>query len=130
MSSGKGVRFLLFYFFLNFAFRAHAYPVDDMRLGPITTAMLPLAAKAVNIVQSNDDGWAEINLREFYYSLTDAGFNSFISAPADNESGTSSLDEPPKDVGDDGCEFDSCPPGSPPTGKNSSMPRFHVSSSC
>ncbi|KAK4556181.1 hypothetical protein LTR86_006878 [Recurvomyces mirabilis] len=87
--------------------------------------MLPLATQAVNIVLSNDDGWAEINIREFYSSLTKAGFNVVLSAPAGNESGTGSSDATPSTVGSGGCEFNSCPAGSPPYGKNASMPRFN-----
>ncbi|KAI5363893.1 Putative survival protein SurE [Septoria linicola] len=87
---------------------------------------LPLATThAINVVQSNDDGWAEINVREFYGHLTDAGFKSFISAPAENQSGTASRDEEPSKVGRNGCEFHSCSPNSPPTGRNESMPRFN-----
>ncbi|KAK5169106.1 uncharacterized protein LTR77_006415 [Saxophila tyrrhenica] len=92
---------------------------------PTSLFLMPLAAQAVNVLQSNDDGWAEKNLRVFYYSLVDAGFDSIISAPAENQSGRSSLDAPPTEV-DDGCEFNSCPPGSPPTGRNESMPRFNA----
>ncbi|KAK5158564.1 hypothetical protein LTS14_003584 [Recurvomyces mirabilis] len=84
-------------------------------------------ATAVNVVLSNDDGWAEINIREFYSSLTKAGFNVVLSAPAENESGTGSSDATPTTVGGGGCEFRSCPAGSPPYGKNASMPRFNVS---
>ena len=99
-----------------------------MRVTALSVAMLPLAAQAVNVLQSNDDGWAEINIREFYNSLTDAGFSSIISAPAEDMSGFSSLDAPPTTVDSNGCEFHSCPAGSPPTGKNASMPQFNVSS--
>jgi hypothetical protein len=98
----------------------------DMRFSAISTAALPLTASAVNIVLSNDDGWAEINVREFYYSLNKAGFNVVLSAPAENESGTGSSDAPPTAVGSSGCEFNSCPPGSPAYGRNASMPRFNV----
>lgn len=49
---------------------------------------LPLAANAVNIVLSNDDGWAEINVRTFYNSLTAAGDSVVLSAPAENKSGS------------------------------------------
>lgn len=97
-----------------------------MRVNALVVSILPLAAKAISIVQSNDDGWAEINIRELYYSLADAGFDSIISAPATNESGSGSLDAPPTTVGSGGCEFGSCPAGSPATGRNSSMHRFHV----
>jgi hypothetical protein len=87
---------------------------------------LPLVANAVNVVQSNDDGWAVKNIRVFYNRLVAAGFQSVISAPAENQSGTSSFDLPPSTVDDDGCQFESCPPGSPPTGRNQSMPIFNV----
>lgn len=88
---------------------------------------LPVAAQAINVVISNDDGWAEINIRELYNSLTKAGFKSIISAPAENKSGTGSRDEEPKEVGSSGCEFASCSAGSPPYGRNESMPQFNVS---
>jgi hypothetical protein len=90
-------------------------------------ALLPLAANAINVLLSNDDGWAEINIREFYNSLTSAGFSTIISAPAENESGTGSSDATPSTVGSSGCEFSSCPAGSPAYGNNASMPRFNVS---
>jgi 5'/3'-nucleotidase SurE len=50
--------------------------------------LLPLAAQAVNIVSSNDDGWAEVNIRSLYSALTAAGHSVIISAPAENQSGT------------------------------------------
>lgn len=98
-----------------------------MRLNTIAALMLPLTANAINVVVSNDDGWAEINIRQFYDSLTSAGYSAMISAPAENESGTGSSDATPTTVGSSGCEFGSCPAGSPPEGKNASMPRFNVS---
>lgn len=85
---------------------------------------LPFAAYAVNVVLSNDDGWAEKNIRLFYDDLTAAGESVVISAPAENESGTGSSDETPTVV-TSGCEFNSCPVGSPAVGYNSSMPRFN-----
>lgn len=83
-----------------------------------------ITTKAANIVLSNDDGWAEKNVRVFYDALTSAGENVVLSAPADNRSGTGSSDETPEEV-EDGCEFNSCPAGSPPIGRNSSQPRFN-----
>lgn len=60
-----------------------------MRLAPLLSfGLLPLLAKGTNVVLSNDDGWAEINIREFYYALTNAGDSVVLSAPAENESGT------------------------------------------
>ena len=51
-------------------------------------ALLPLITTATNVVLSNDDGWAEINIRAFYNALTAAGDSVLLSAPAENESGT------------------------------------------
>jgi hypothetical protein len=112
--------------FLHFFARPNPESLVDMRLSAISTAVLPLTTAAVNVVLSNDDGWAEINIREFYSSLTKAGFNVVLSAPAENESGTGSSDSTPTTVGSTGCEFSSCPAGSPAYGKNASMPRFNV----
>lgn len=50
-------------------------------------ALFPLAVSAVNIVSSNDDGWAEANVRALYDSLTADGHSVLLSAPADNQSG-------------------------------------------
>lgn len=61
-----------------------------MRLFKLSSALLPCAwtARATNVVISNDDGWAEINIRTFYNTLTAAGDSVVLSAPAENESGT------------------------------------------
>ncbi|EME42595.1 hypothetical protein DOTSEDRAFT_46102 [Dothistroma septosporum NZE10] len=88
-------------------------------------ASLPLAAAAIKVVISNDDGWAMINVRQVYKSLTDAGFSSIISAPADNMSGTGSKDAEPVELGVTGCQFGSCLPYSPPYGNNDSEPRLN-----
>lgn len=45
------------------------------------------AIHAANIVLSNDDGWAEMNVRTFYDSLVAAGENVVLSAPAEDKSG-------------------------------------------
>lgn len=91
---------------------------------PLSVLLAPLVAQAVNIVLSNDDGWAEKNIRVFYDTLTSAGESVIISAPADNRSGTGSSDATPGTV-TSGCEFNSCPAGSPPYGSNSSNPRLN-----
>ena len=70
------------------------------------------------------DGWAEINIRTFYQTLSAAGESVIISAPAENQSGKGGLDAPPTKLTEP-CEFNSCPAGSPATGKNESMPRFN-----
>lgn len=94
-----------------------------MRLSQVP--IVALAAQAANIILSNDDGWAEKNIRVFYDSLTAAGENVVLSAPADNRSGTGSSDATPTTVGSSGCQFNSCPAGSPAIGTNSSNPRFN-----
>lgn len=91
---------------------------------PLSVLVAPLAVQAVNVVLSNDDGWAEKNIRVFYDTLTSAGENVIISAPADNRSGTGSSDATPGTV-TSGCQFKSCPAGSPPYGSSSSNPRFN-----
>lgn len=61
----------------------------------LALALFPLASQAVNIISSNDDGWAEINLRSLYSALTSAGHSVVVSAPAENQSGTGEKDIPP-----------------------------------
>lgn len=58
-----------------------------MRSSLILAAALPFA-QAIRIVQSNDDGWAEINLRTLFNSLNAAGHKTIISGPAEQKSGT------------------------------------------
>jgi broad specificity polyphosphatase/5'/3'-nucleotidase SurE len=58
-----------------------------MRSFLFLAAALPLA-QGVRIVQSNDDGWAEINLRTFFDVLDAAGHQVILSGPAENQSGT------------------------------------------
>ncbi|GAB1193916.1 hypothetical protein APSETT444_003153 [Aspergillus pseudonomiae] len=91
---------------------------------PLTLAVLPLAAQAVNIISANDDGWAEKNIRTLYDTLTAAGHSVVISAPAENKSGTGSMDADPKQL-TEACEFDSCPVGSPAVGNNATQPRWN-----
>lgn len=59
-----------------------------MRLSILTLSLLPLLVQSTNIVLSNDDGWAELNIRVFYDLLTRARNSVVLSAPADNKSGT------------------------------------------
>ncbi len=70
------------------------------------------------------DGWAEMNIRTFYDTLTAAGESVIISAPAENQSGKGGLDAPPTKLTEP-CEFNSCPANSPSIGNNGSMPRFN-----
>ncbi|KAH8725142.1 survival protein sure-like phosphatase/nucleotidase [Phaeosphaeriaceae sp. PMI808] len=95
-----------------------------MRSSLILAAVLPLV-QGVRIVQSNDDGWAEANLRTFFDVLTKAGQDVVLSAPAEQKSGTGSSDASPTEVDADGCIHASCPPNSPPTGSNVTDPRLN-----
>ncbi|KAF3048534.1 hypothetical protein E8E11_007984 [Didymella keratinophila] len=95
-----------------------------MRCALLVAAALPLV-QGIRIVQSNDDGWAEINIRTFFNTLNAAGHQVVLSGPAENQSGTGSSDATPKTVDSDGCEFSSCPGGSPATGANATDPRLN-----
>lgn len=48
--------------------------------------------QGVKIMQSNDDGWAEMYLRSFHSAMVDAGYDALVSAPADNESARSTYE--------------------------------------
>ncbi|MCJ1307581.1 hypothetical protein MMC25_001228 [Agyrium rufum] len=86
--------------------------------------LLAVPSRTANVVLSNDDGWAEINIRFFYNSLTSAGNSVVLSAPAENESGTGSSDATPTTL-KSACEFNSCPAGSPAEGYNASNTRLN-----
>ena len=84
----------------------------------VITCFLPFLAQCLKIVVlSNDDGWAEKNIRTFRDSLDNAGFAVLLSAPADDRSKSKegSSDELPTNLVEP-CQFDSCPAGSPPIG--------------
>jgi 5'/3'-nucleotidase SurE len=53
----------------------------------LAAAAAPLA-QGIRIVQSNDDGWSEANLRTFFDVLNTAGHEVVLSGPAENQSGT------------------------------------------
>ncbi|KAL2812711.1 sure-like protein [Aspergillus granulosus] len=89
----------------------------------LALALLPLA-HAIDIVSSNDDGWAEVNIRSLYSALTSSGHSVVLSAPAENRSGSGSRDETPTDR-TEACEFDSCPANSGPYGHNETDPRLN-----
>ncbi|KAI0077635.1 survival protein sure-like phosphatase/nucleotidase [Panus rudis PR-1116 ss-1] len=76
------------------------------------------------VVISNDDGWAEAQIRAQFNALDAAGFEVVLSSPAENQSGRGSLSTTPEVVVG-GCEFNSCPPGSPAVGLNASDPRLN-----
>ncbi|KAF2145843.1 uncharacterized protein K452DRAFT_220380 [Aplosporella prunicola CBS 121167] len=96
-----------------------------MRAAGLACTLLPVAAvNAAKLLQSNDDGWAEINLRTFHNVLRTAGHNVVLSGPAENESARGSLDKDPTTLSSP-CEYDSCPEGSPATGSNATDPRLN-----
>ncbi|EJD38952.1 sure-like protein [Auricularia subglabra TFB-10046 SS5] len=82
------------------------------------------AAYAVNIVMSNDDGWAIGNVRAAFDALTSAGNDVVLSAPATGKSGSGSLDLPAIPVLG-GCQFNTCPSLAPAEGFNASNPRLN-----
>ncbi|KAF1929995.1 acid phosphatase precursor [Didymella exigua CBS 183.55] len=95
-----------------------------MRCSLLVATILPLA-QGIRIIQSNDDGWAEINIRTFFNTLNAAGHQVVLSSPAENQSGSGSSDATPETVNSDGCEFSSCPGGSPATGANATDRRLN-----
>lgn len=115
-------------------------PLPIMRRG-FLCCLLPLV-QAISIISSNDDGWAEINIRALFKSLTSAGHSVVLSGPAHDGSGTGTSARQtrartPTDLTPPGsldrspstlilpCEFDSCPAGSPACGHNDSEPRLN-----
>ncbi|KAK4209923.1 5'/3'-nucleotidase sure [Rhypophila decipiens] len=88
-------------------------------------ALLPALAQGIRIIQSNDDGWAELYVRSFHDFLLAAGHDVVLSAPAENKSGTSSLDIEPFPR-NSACQYNSCPPNSrSPIGRNDTSPRLN-----
>lgn len=77
--------------------------------------IFPLAVNAVNIVLSNDDGWADSNIRVLYRTLKASGHGILLSAPSIDQSGTGSSMSPPAPL-DYQCQYHTCPFGSPATG--------------
>ncbi|KAI0830107.1 sure-like protein [Trametes gibbosa] len=86
--------------------------------------LLSYAVAAINIVITNDDGWATAQIRQQFDTLSSAGHSVVLSAPALNQSGKSSLSSTPKPLTEP-CEFDTCPTGSPAEGFNSSNTRLN-----
>ncbi|RDX43653.1 sure-like protein [Lentinus brumalis] len=83
-----------------------------------------VAATNLNIVISDDDGWATAQIRQQFDVLWKAGHNVVLSAPALNQSGKSSLSKTPTPLTEP-CEFDTCPTGSPAIGANATNPRLN-----
>ncbi|KZS95218.1 sure-like protein [Sistotremastrum niveocremeum HHB9708] len=81
-------------------------------------------SNAINVVSTNDDGWAEQNIRVLFNDLVAAGYNVVLSAPALDKSGTGSSDAPATTLAS-ACEFNSCPKGSPAEGSDASNSRLN-----
>lgn len=69
----------------------------------------------IKILQGNDDGWAEANIRAAHKVFTQAGYQSLISAPTENKSGSGSSSTEPKQLEKVG-QYNSIQKGSPGTG--------------
>ncbi|KAF8592470.1 sure-like protein [Ramaria rubella] len=105
-----------------------------LRAAVTLTSLIALALEtcahrhySLNVVLTNDDGWAEANIRAQKSALDAAGpikFNTVLSAPAENESGTGSSDAPATPLVIP-CEFNTCPIGSPAEGFNASDPSLN-----
>jgi len=78
----------------------------------------------LKVLIGNDDGWAEANVRAFYQTLTAAGYNTVLSAPVENQSGTGSSDSPAKVLTEAG-QYNSVPVGAPAQGANATDPRLN-----
>ncbi|KAK0704517.1 survival protein sure-likephosphatase/nucleotidase-like protein [Lasiosphaeris hirsuta] len=102
------------------------YSLDAiMHLPRLLVLLSPLSAHAVRIIQSNDDGWAELYVRSFHDALVASGHDVVLSAPAENRSGSSSLDVEPRPR-TAACQYASCPAASgQPLGRNATSPRLH-----
>ncbi|KAJ5152566.1 uncharacterized protein N7482_009044 [Penicillium canariense] len=99
-----------------------------MRYNKFVALLVPFSAagpaNAINIISSNDDGWAEVNIRAVFQTLTAGGHSVVVAAPAENQSGTGSSQKMPTTLTEP-CEFNSCPSGSPAVGYNASQPRLN-----
>ncbi|KAL2272064.1 hypothetical protein VTJ83DRAFT_1435 [Remersonia thermophila] len=88
-------------------------------------ALLPvLGAQGLRIIHSNDDGWAELYTRSFYDALVASGHDVVLSAPAENKSGSGSLDADPSPRNTQ-CQYGSCSGNGAPIGRNASSPRLN-----
>lgn len=90
----------------------------------VISAFLAANAAAINVIMSNDDGWASCNIRASYAEMKRAGFNVVLSSPAQGRSGAGSIDLPAIPVLT-GCQWDSCPALSPAEGFNASDPHLN-----
>ncbi|KAF8603722.1 sure-like protein [Ceratobasidium sp. AG-I] len=96
-----------------------SFAVQSALGAPALTARAPF-----KVLVGNDDGWAEANIRAFYQTLTAAGYDTILSAPVQNQSGTGSSDSPAKALTKAG-QYNSVPTGSPAQGANATDPRLN-----
>ncbi|KAI1780539.1 sure-like protein [Hypoxylon cercidicola] len=95
-----------------------------MRAQYILSALPILGAHGARILQSNDDGWAELYIRSLNEALNEAGHDVVLSAPAENKSGSGSTDVEPSPRRQ-ACQYDSCPANSGPIGTNATNTRLN-----
>ncbi|KAH8177100.1 survival protein surE domain-containing protein [Sarocladium implicatum] len=92
-----------------------------MRLVFAVLGLGALAARGIRIVQTNDDGWAESDIRTLNKALIEAGHDVVLSAPAHDRSGSlkrnSMRDMEPKNRTEP-CQWNSCPSNSGPIGSD------------
>ncbi|ORY71362.1 survival protein sure-like phosphatase/nucleotidase [Pseudomassariella vexata] len=95
-----------------------------MRLRNVLVSLAAVGAQGIRILQSNDDGWAELYIRSFNDALNAAGHDVVLSGPAENKSGSSSLDLEPSPRSS-ACQYNSCAANSGPVGSNTTNPRLN-----
>ncbi|KNZ45493.1 hypothetical protein VP01_806g2 [Puccinia sorghi] len=84
----------------------------------------PAAVRSLNILQGNDDGWAEGNIRTLHHVLKQRGYQTVISAPVRDKSGTGSLSKERFDALTKPGEYDLVPAGAPGTGHDPADPQI------
>jgi len=97
-----------------------------MRVPLLVSLALSTLTHAIRVIQSNDDGWAELYVRSFHDELLAAGHDAVLSGPAENRSGTGSTDVEPSPRTSP-CQYNSCSPASSPApiGTNRTSPRLN-----
>ncbi|THH30210.1 hypothetical protein EUX98_g3969 [Antrodiella citrinella] len=98
--------------------------VAGISIGPINIGFPGPGPAVKNIILTNDDGWATAMMRAQMDALIAEGYNVVMSAPSENQSGTSSKSAPPT-VLNITCEFGTCDVGSPAVGTNASNTRIN-----
>jgi len=98
--------------------------VSSVAVSSVVGAPTISATAPIKVLVGNDDGWAEANIRAFYQTLVAAGYDTILSAPVDNKSGTGSSDATPTVLTKAG-EYNSVPVGAPAEGSNATNPRLN-----